>query len=57
MRVISTIRASIGKIHDDIIQSILNIEKPQLDTISELITLNPDKSDEDIAEDILGYTE
>lgn len=48
MRVISTIRASIGKIPDDIIQNILNIEKPLLDTISELITLNPDKSDEDM---------
>lgn len=57
MKVISSIRTSAGKIPDDIIQSVLNIEKPQFEDISERISHEPNKTDEDIAEDILGYGE
>ena len=56
-RVVSTIRNSKGKITDEILCSILNIDNSLLFSVSEMIDSNPDWTDEEIAEDILGYTE
>ena len=57
IKIISAVRNSKGKISDEILCSVLNIDNSLLDSVSELIDSNPDWTDEDIAEDILGYTE
>ena len=53
-RVISSVRKHKGKISDDMIISILDLDKNQFIEISDMIDNYPDWSDADIAEEIIG---
>ena len=56
-RVISTIRALCSVLPSDKLAASLKISNEEYNAIIEMISSNPDWTDEEIAEDILGYSE
>ena len=56
-RIITVIRNGKGEVTNELLQKLTGLNRAEIDAISELIDANPDWTDEEIAEDILGSNE
>ena len=55
--IVSAIRKLRNKLDDNELMNTFDLDYPEYSAIIEMIDSNPDWTDEEIAEDILGYTE
>lgn len=57
LKVVSSVRECKDEMTEEWMSRVFHIEQTELKAIIEMIDSNPDWTDEEIAEDILGYTE